>query len=406
MSTVKKASHWVPVLFALAFAAGCGSVAQPVAASGGNPASPSTDQKPAANPPSAAAPTEQSFGDIHSRWQLQVRPWSSVWFADGLMVVFEPDSSSTGSPGSLTAYRAGTGTQVWSLDSVDEPQSVDPLVIPAGLSDANGACPQSVTRVNPASGATMWTAQISDYDCGSPAVEADDTYVVVGHTVLNAATGSTLQQVPAGSADEDVIPFGNDILVDDDTSIELEAAQAGALQPKWNHAKPSSGTYWADGGYPDLWLVDTEDANPSQILNPATGAITGSFGSRDAFPTPQGITEISPSGHFLLLSASGATVTTGPKVSLYDGRDYADAISYSGGLFWQYLPPTGLTQQQGVDAVATSPGSFKNTGSLALTASQLSDYDGGGSADGLDQVESDGQYAAILAEPCIYVYKL
>lgn len=45
-------------------------------------------------------------------------------------------------------------------------------------------------------------------------------------------------------------------------------------------------------------------------------------------------------------------------------------------------------------------------GRLVLTASQFSDYDGGGSADGLDQVESDGQYAAILAEPWIYVCKL
>jgi hypothetical protein len=145
MSTVKKASHWVPILNALAFAAGCGSVARPVAASGGNPASPSTDQKPAGKPPSGPAPTEQSFGDIHSRWQLQVR----------------------------------------------------------------------------------------------------------------------------------AVEFG---------------------------------------------LV--------------------------------------------------------------------------------------RRRSDGVDAVATSPGAFKNIGSLVLTASQLSDYDGGGSADGLDQVESDGQYAAILAEPWIYVYKL
>jgi hypothetical protein len=348
--------------------------------------------------PSAARP----FGDIHSRWQLHVQPYSSVGFAHGLVVMFEPDSSPT-SLGSLIAYHEDTGTRAWSLDSVDAPGSMDPLVIPAGVTGA-GSCPQSVTRVNPSSGATMWTAQISDSGCGRQPVAANDTYVVVGHTVLSASNGVTLQKVATGSTDQAVGLFGNGILVQDDKTIEFDALQNGALQQKWHRAKGP--TYWAAAGFPDLWMIDTEDPNPSQILNPATGAITGTFGSRDAFPTPQGITEISPSGHFLLLSPTGATVTAGPKVSYYDGASYTDTISYSGGIFWQYLPPDGLTRQKGVDAVATLPGSFKDIGRLVLTASQLSDYDGGGSAAGTDQVGGDGQYAVILAQPWIYAYKL
>jgi hypothetical protein len=393
--SARKASLLLSIVVGSALAAGCSGGAHRAVSSGSTPSA-------------RAVQAVQEFGDVYSRWQLHPARFSSIWLDDGLLFVFDPDGTgSAASMGTLVAYNEGTGTQVWSRASTQEPESADPLIVPTG-SVESGGCPQSVTRLNLANGAIQWTAQIpSGNNCGQ-ALLANASYVAVGDTILDASTGVTLQQVPTDSAGDvpggtisGVIPFGNDVVVEGDTDLELEARHDGSLQVKWHRAK--LGTYWLAGAYPYLLLQDTENSDTTEIFNPATGAVTGIIHNRDVFPTSAGLTAVSATGHFMALSPTGATILTGPKVSYYGTMGYAQDVSYDGGIIWQYHSPRTL---KGAYAIATAPGSFKNLGRLVLTPSQVTDYDGGGQIDSPDELISDGHYAAILAAPWIYVYKL
>lgn len=333
------------------------------------------------------------FGDAYSRWQLQVSQEASARaFIGGLLLVSEP----AGSGVHVTAYHEETGMKAWSRDFAQSPLAFGNILL-AGVDSASltayrsgaasGACPRAITRINPASGKSMWTSQGSAAGC-SP-LTASGKYVVAGTTILNAASGVTLLQLPAdGTAVKQAWAFGNDILVQDGSELQLDALRDGRLAPRW-HRDISGLTVLPD--YPQITLAAQpgDESQRYEVVNPATGAISTSVMATAVFATPGGITAVSPAGQ--LLSLSGPSVKPGPKLRV--------GISYSGGMLWQYLSPNGHSTGP-VYASAITPGSFHALGRLVTTQSQVS-------AEGNDSyLISDGRYAAIVASPVIYVFKL
>ena len=91
-----------------------------------------------------------------------------------------------------------------------------------------------------------------------------------------------------------------------------------------------------------------------------------------------------------LIAVSTSDVRYGPK---------SRGFEYSGGIIWNYRSPNGYSTGP-VYAYAMAATSFKPLGRLAVSRSQVH-------AEGNDSiVVSDGRYAAVVAAPVIYVFKL
>jgi hypothetical protein len=102
----------------------------------------------------------------------------------------------------------------------------------------------------------------------------------------------------------------------------------------------------------------------------------------------QGLDVLSPAGRLIAVSTSGTR--TGPRLL---------SFQYSGGIVWIYLSPNGYSTGP-IYAYAKAPGSFQPLGRLVTTRSQVS-------VEGNDSlVVSDGRYAAIVAAPVIYLFKV
>ena len=383
------ATRIVPVL-AVALAAGCGGTT------------------PGAIAPSSRQPSTslQPFGDAQSRWQLRVPALASqgndVQFIDGLMLVAETD----GTMFRVTAYHEDSGTTVWSRVFAQEPVTAGNTLLAASSSASGTALPagrgncawNTISRINPASGGSMWAAAVPAVPgAGCPPPTASASYVVIGRWVLNAATGVTLKQLPAGTpaGSAEAAAFGDDILTEDGSTLHLDTLNNGDLQPKWH--QDIAGYELGSVAYPQIMLIQggaTGTGNApwrTEIVNPATGAITGSISAADPWLTPEGETGASASGHLFLLSSSG--LKTGPAAT---GR-----VALIGGILWKSpsAPNDGTTRP--MDLIAVDPYSFKTLGTLVIQSSQVTS-----SADGDEYLVSDGQYAAFISGTTIYVYKL
>jgi hypothetical protein len=125
-----------------------------------------------------------------------------------------------------------------------------------------------------------------------------------------------------------------------------------------------------------------------KLLNPDSGVITKSITAMELVPTPDGMDVLSPASRMLFLSASA--VKAGPKIK---------SPFFSGGILWSYSSPNGYSIGP-VYAYAMNAESFKALGRLVTTRSEVS-------TEGNDSyVPSDGKYAAIVAAPAIYIFKL
>jgi hypothetical protein len=143
---------------------------------------------------------------------------------------------------------------------------------------------------------------------------------------------------------------------------------------------------------PPQIVLSRQDYNSSLarfiLLNPVSGATVKSITALGLLTTPDGMDVLSPAGRMLFLSAS--RVKTGPEFS---------SGFFSGGILWSYRSPNGYSTGP-VYANAIDPESFKVLGRLVTTRSEVG-------AEGNDSyVLSDGKYAAIVAAPVIYVFKL
>jgi hypothetical protein len=344
--------------------------------------------------PSGAA----SFGDAYSRWQVEAPGLpaqnNDVQFIGGLLLVSQTDGTAV----RVTAYREATGTEAWSQVYPQEPVVLANQLLlvsdPAALSayqTGSAPCPsaQAIARLNPASGTTMWTAQVPDADCGTPTASA--AYVAIGPWIISDSTGVTLKQLPAPAL---AAAFGDGILVQQGNMLQLDTLHDGSLQPKWHQDIAGYGVIL---DYPQLALDELGAGNgPVRIesMNPATGTVTGSVTAVSAeylSMTPEGVTGTSTSGHLFLLSPSG--LRTGPST---DGR-----VLLTGGVLWQF--PQSLTGQptRPVDITAIAPATFKTLGNLVIQPSEIPpagiQYD--------EYVVSDGQYSAFIAGTTIYVYR-
>lgn len=340
---------------------------------------------------------------LHSRWQLQLPTQGSngseALFIDGLLLVSEPDGSIV----HTTAYHEDTGTKAWSRDFTQTP--VDPGgILLAGTSStslsayrtnavgaARAACPPAITRINPMDGTDMWTSQASGTDCGS--ITASTAYVIDGTTILDASTGVTIEQLSTDGSTRGWA-FGSDILVQDGNNLQLDALHDGALQPKW---KRETQGYTVAPDYPQIILSATTPADgPRQywLISSATGANTRSFLAVRAVAVTGGVVAVSRAGQLTFLSGSQDKI--GPTLG---GQAANYGLSYSDGIIWEYNSPNGYSTGS-IYASAADPASFKILGRLVTTQSQVS-------AEGNDSyVVSDGQYAAIIASPVAYVFKL
>jgi outer membrane protein assembly factor BamB len=336
----------------------------------------------------------QVFGDSYSRWQLRVPDPASaaglVTFSYGLVLVAEGSSPAT----QVTAYRETTGAQVWSRAFPSGPVAAGNLLLTLTYSTTLTAyhsmaapsrlCPSAISRINPATGQTVWTSSVVDALCQQPSATA--AYVVCGSTILSAADGATLQQLPSESQGW---AFGSDILVQDGSALSLDKLRAGRLQPLWQRNIAVGYTVWAA---PPQIVLSRQDYNSSLarfiLLNPVSGATVKSITALGLLITPDGVDVLSPAGRMLFLSAS--RVKTGPEFS---------SVLFSGGILWSYRSPNGYSTGP-VYANAIDPESFKVLGRLVTTRSEVG-------AEGNDSyVLSDGKYAAIVAAPVIYVFKL
>jgi hypothetical protein len=333
------------------------------------------------------------FNDSYSRWQLhvsdQVSTAGTVTFSHGLVLVAEESNPAI----QVTAYQEGSGAQVWSRDLPSSPVVAGNLLLaltyPTPLTayharDAAGPCASAISRINPATGKTIWTSSLATTACHLPT--ATSSYVVAGSNVLSAANGATLQQLPTESQ---AWAFGRGILVQDGSALTLDTLQEGHLQPMWRHEVAAG--YTVSPETPQIILSKQGlGSGPAsfKLMDPSSGAITKSITALGLLPVPDGVDVLSKSGRLLFISAS--RVRTGPK---------AGFSSFSGGIFWKYRSPNGNSTGP-VYAYAMNPESFKILGRLVTSRSEVS-------AEGNDSfVVSDGAYAAIVAAPVIYIYKL
>jgi hypothetical protein len=335
----------------------------------------------------------RTFSDSYSRWQLQVPSqlgtYDPVTFSDGLVLLSEESSSAT----QVTAYREATGAKVWSRTFPSTPVAAGNLLLALTYSTAltayysraaSAACPSAISRINPATGQIMWTSSLAGTTCSPPT--ADATYVVSGTTILSAADGATLQQLPTNSRGW---AFGSDVLVQDVSALSLDRVQAGRLQPLWRRNIVG---YTVLPESPQIVLTRrSSGSSPARIelLNPASGAIAKSITAMDPIPTPDGVDVLSSAGRMIFLSASAVKT----------GTNLGGSFIYSGGILWSYRSPNGYSTGP-VYAYAVDSYSFKVLGRLVTTRFEVS-------AEGNDSyVVSDGKYAAIVAAPVIYIFKL
>jgi hypothetical protein len=333
----------------------------------------------------------QAFGDSYARWQLQVGAYGEAAFSNRLLLV----SSQGAFPGLVTAYQEATGAKVWSTTLPDQPVATGGFLLVPSYSTfqasyisgaASRACPSAISRINPATGRTMWTSSLAAASICSPPT-ASDTYVVCDRTILDAATGATLQQLSATSQGW---AFGNDILVQDGSLLELDTLQAGHLQASWQRSIVG---YTTAPEPPQIALIrqsaDGDSPARLELLDSGSGATVKSATAKEWALTPDGLDVISTSGRLLFLSASG--VKAGPVSSGFS--------SFGNGILWDYRSPNGYSTGP-VYAYALNSDSFKTLGRLIATRSQVA-------AGGNDSyVISDGRYAAIVAAPEIYIFKL
>lgn len=346
-----------------------------------------------ANGTAHSAQPARLFGDSYPRWQLQVTAQVStddlVRFSDGLVLV----SEWSGPTDQVTAYREATGAKAWSRTFPSAPVAAGTLLLdltyPTSLTAyhsraASGPCPSAISRINPATGQTMWTSALADATC--PPLTASGTYVISGTTILSAADGAAVHRLPANAQGW---AFGNDILVQDGSALSLDTFQAGRLRPLWRRDVAG---YAVLPEPPQIVLTGIgSGSGPTRIelLNPANGSIARSVTATSPIPIADGVDVFSPVGRVTFLSASGTRA--GP-----DGRDIS---SYSGQILWGYRSPNGYSTGP-VYAYAMDPDSFKVLGRLVTTRSEVS-------VEGNDSfVVSDGAYAAIVAAPVIYIFRL
>jgi hypothetical protein len=380
--TWKRAPRALPVFLAAVLAAGCGGV--------------SPERSQATPAPSGAA----SFGDAYSRWQVKAPGLpaqnNDVQFIGGLLLVSQTDGTAV----RVTAYREATGTEAWSQVYPQEPVVLGNELLLVSDSAALSAyqvgstssqCPsaQAIARLNPASGATLWAAQVPDAGCGTPTASA--AYVAIGSWIINDSTGVTLKQLPAPAL---AAAFGDGILVQQGNVLQFDTLHDGSLQPEWHRDVTGYGV--AGIAYPQILLAETgapaDGPFRVEIVNPATGAISGSCVAEYPFVAPEGATGASTSGHLFFLSPAG--LKTGPAT---DGR-----VLLTGGVLWQF--PQSLTGQptRPVDITAIAPATFQTLGNLVIQPSEVPPA----GTDANQYVVSDGQYAAFIGGTTIYVYKM
>lgn len=335
------------------------------------------------------------FGDSYSRWQVrvpdQVSTAGSVTFLNGLVLVSETSTSGA----QVTAYREDTGKAVWTNDFASAPVVAGNLLLAATYPDSlsayrfkttSSACPSAVSRINPATGQTLWTSGVAGTRCGN--LTASAIYVVCGGTVLSASDGAVMEQLPTAA---EGWAFRRDILVRDGSVLSLEILHAGRLRSLWRRdtagyvevvPEPRQIVLVGPESYPD-------SAAKVELLNATNGALSGSITGTGVMPTPDGVYAYSPSGKILFCSVAGTRTWRMPKEFIY----------FSGGILWGYRSPNGYSTRS-VYAYAMIPDSLRPLGRLVTTPAQVS-------LEGNDSfVVSDGKYAAIVAAPIIYVFNI
>jgi hypothetical protein len=342
----------------------------------------------------AIGASSQSFGDAHSRWQLKtpdgVSTSNSVLFAGGLVLVSTPAVSAV----QVTAYREATGAKVWSRSLGSVPELAGNILLAFSYSPstvdylAAGPCPASISRINVMTGAVLWMSQVPSAACASlsgSAPSASGGHIVLGETLLSSSAGTTLMDLPSSGKAR---AFRDDILIQEGSALALESLQSGRLHAVWRQNIAGYNIY------PGTQQIMASRGNPGQppgtvaLINPGNGSIGRSIASSDATPTQRGLDVLTLARHLDFLSTSG--IKQGPKSNGY---------LYAGGILWDYHSPNGYSTGP-VYAYATAADSFKPLGKLVTTRSQVS-------AEGNDSfVASDGRYAAIVADPVIYIFKL
>ena len=335
------------------------------------------------------------FGDSYSRYQIRVpdqgSPAGMVTFLKRLVLVTEDSTSGA----QVTAYQEGTGKIAWTKDFPSAPVVAGNLLLtatyPGSLSayrfkSTGTACPSAISRINPGTGQTVWTSNVVCTRCGN--LTASTMYVVCGGTVLSASNGAVMEQLPTAA---EGWAFGKDILVQDGSFLSLEMLNEGRFSRLWRHTvsryvevvpEPRQIVLVGPELYPNF-------AAKVELLDPTNGAFVGSITGTNVMPTPDGVYAYSSSGKVLFCSAIGTKAWRGPR----------EPINYSGGILWGYRSPNGYSTSS-VYAYAMNPDSLKLLGRLVTTPTQVS-------AEGNDSfVVSDGKYAAIVAAPIIYVFKI